>query len=352
MNQHVAFYVHHHGRGHVSRTQALLEELHLPATVLTSAPVDDGAFPGARVVRLPLDTGTPESTLALPPPSHLHYAPVGVPGLRERTAVIARALADVAPALLVVDVSVEVAQLARIAGVPTVIVRQHGARWDPPHVAAYEGALGLLAPFGPDLEEPDAPPMVRRRTFYASGLVRRATGEADREGVRRGLGWAATDRGVVVLLGSGGAGPGPGDIAAAARATPDHRWLVVGRGEHTDPAVVATGWVDDPVRYVAAADVVVGAGGHNTVMEVASTGRPFVCIPEDRPFDEQRRKAARLRELDVAEVVEAWPAPATWPEVLARAEARGGGGLSRLADPGSTRRAADWLTSLVERIAA
>lgn len=352
MNPHVAFYVHHHGRGHVSRTRALLEELGLPATVLTSAAVDDADLPGARVVRLPLDTGAPESGLALPPPSHLHYAPVGVPGLRERTAVIARSLADAAPALLVVDVSVEVAQLARIAGVPTVVVRQHGARWDPPHVAAYEGAAGLLAPFGPELEEPDVPPMVRRRTFYASGLVRRATGDTDRDGVRRELGWSPTDRGVVVLQGAGGEGPGPRDVAAAARATPDHRWLVVGRGEHTDPSVAATGWVDDPARYLAAADLVVGSGGHNTVMEVAVAGRPFVCIPEDRPFDEQRRKAARLRELDVAEVVEAWPTPATWPDVLARAEARGGVGLSRLADPDSTRRAAGWLRSLVERIAA
>lgn len=352
MRRHVAFYVHHHGRGHVSRTRALLDQLVLPATVLTSATVEDATFGDVEVVRLPLDTGVPESSIELPPPAHLHYAPVGVPGLRERTALIARALADLAPALLVVDVSAEVAQLGRLAGVPTVVVRQHGARWDAAHLAAYDGAVGLLAPFGPELEEPDVPPLVRARTFYAGGFGRPPARDVDREAVRRDLGWDRDDQGVVVLLGVGGDGPRPEDIAAAARATPDHRWLVVGRWDHDDLGVAATGWVDDPSRYLAAADVVVGSAGHNTVMEVATVARPLVCVPEDRPFDEQRRKAARLRELDVAEVAPSWPSPAAWPDVLARASARGGDELGRLVAPDSARRAADWLTSLVDRVAA
>ncbi|MBW3619132.1 MAG: glycosyl transferase [Actinobacteria bacterium] len=357
MRRSIAFYVHHHGHGHTSRARALIDALSLPATVLTSAPAGPGTFGDASVVELPRDDGESETTdVPTGVPAHLHYAPLGIPGLRERTARLARFLADEAPAVLVVDVSAEVAQLARIAGVPPVVVRQHGTRWDPAHVAAYDAAVALLAPFGRELEEPDAPEQIRRRTFYAGGLSRPSPDgsvpvDDVRRTVRRQLGWGTHEPGVVVLRGSGGSGPAAGDLRAAMRSTPDHRWVVVGREDDADD-VPSTGWVDDPLPYLAAADVVVGSAGHNTVMEVALLRRPFVCVPEDRPFDEQRRKAERLRELDLAEVVDRWPGPADWPAVLTRARIRGGGRLGRIADPEAASRAASWLTRLADGFAA
>lgn len=354
----IAFYVHHHGRGHTSRARAIIDALSLPATVLTSAPTGPGTFGDASVIELPRDDGGAEiAHVPTVPPAHLHYAPLGVPGLRERTARLAGFLAEEAPALLVVDVSAEVAQLARIAGVPPVVVRQHGDRWDPAHLATYDAAVALLAPFGPELEEPDVPEAVRQRTFYAGGLSRPPPQStallADiRDEIRGELGWRPHDRGVVVLLGSGGAGPAPEDVRAAMRATPDHRWVVVGCRDDAEGDVPATGWVDDPLPYLAAADVVVGSAGHNTVIETALLRRPFVCIPEDRPFDEQWRKAARLQELDVAEVVDRWPDPEDWPDVLARTRTRGGDRLGRIADPQAASRAASWLTDLAHRFAA
>lgn len=352
MKPHLAYYVHHHGRGHVSRARAIVSELRSPVTVLTSSRVERRWFPDADVVRLDPDTDPPETDHQPQPPAHLHYAPLGVPGLRERSAQLARFVADAAPSLFVVDVSVEVAQAVRLTGTPVVYVRQHGDRWDPPHLAAYDGACGLLAPFGAELEEPDVPQTVRAKTFYAGGFARVPHPLPDRTRARHQLGWPQDDAVVVVLCGSGGDGPASEAIVAAASSTSNYRWVVVGRSDVRGAGVASVGWVDDPLPYVAAADLVVGSAGHNTLMEVATVGRPFVCVPEDRPFQEQRRKAERLRALDAAEVVDDWPGSARWPEVLQRASARGEATFRTLVDPDGARRAAAWLESLVVRFAS
>lgn len=353
MDRHVAFYVHHHGHGHVTRTSAVIERLRSPATVLTSADLGSADLAGASVVRLPLDVPPGRDVPADHAPRHLHYAPLGVPGQRKRVDLITRFIADAVPSLLVVDVSSEVAQLGRLTGTPTVVVRQHGERWDLAHRVAYDGAVGLLAPFGPELEEPDVPDGIGDRTWYAGGLGRRpAVGGIPVRAAREALGWDLSRATVVVLGGRGGGGPAEEELAEAAAATPGHRWVVVGDRRTVVERVHATGWVDDPSLYLAAADVVVGSAGHNTVMEVAAAARPFVCIPQERPFDEQVRKAARLVDLGVAEVVPAWPPAGRWPEILRCATERGGEDLAELADPGAADRAARWLDELAARYAA
>lgn len=359
MRRHVGFYVHHHGCGHTSRTQALIAALDLPATVLTSATHDAATFGHADVVALPRDDGPsdgdPTRWRDVATPAHLHYGPLGIKGLRDRVARTTTFLATTNPALLVVDVSCEVAQLARIASVPTVVVRQHGARWDAAHMAAYDAAIGLLAPFGPELEEPTVPADVRAKTFYAGGLARNITPpetRPNRDDIRTTWGWDAATTGVVVLQGGARAGPSSQDLEAAAEATPEHRWAVIGDSRCRPHGVRVSGWVDNPLAWLAAGDVVVGSAGHNTVMEAALVQRPFICVPEDRPFDEQRHKADRLRALDAAEVVDAWPAPGDWPATIQRARQRDPSRLARLVDPAASRRAADWLTSLVDRFAA
>lgn len=352
MQRLIAFYVHHHGRGHITRTRTLLQALDSPAAVLTSAAVEPDEMAGAAFVPLPMDTPVDPDVATSPAPPHLHYAPLGVAGQRARVARIAQFVSMAAPALLVVDVSSEVAQLGRLTGTPTVVVRQHGERWDAGHRAAYDSAIELLAPFGPELEEPDVPEDVRERTFYAGGLGRVGSIEAiGRQEARRRLGWDPELPTVVVLCGRGGDGPSDAEIVAAAGATSPHRWVVVGDRNITNDRIETMGWVDDPMLQLTAADVVVGSAGHNTVMEVAAARRPFVCLPQERPFDEQVRKAARLASLDAAEVLGSWPAPGRWPAILRRAAVRGGDRLASQADPGAADRAARWLDGLVERYA-
>src|SRR6201746_443840 len=121
----IGYYVHHHGWGHASRAASIARELPGEATLLSSLPRSRLRAPGP-VVSLPLDD---DGILDAPP--DLHFAPLHSSGLRKRMAIVAGWIDAQAPDLLVVDVSVEVAALARLCGVPVVYVRQSARRDDP-----------------------------------------------------------------------------------------------------------------------------------------------------------------------------------------------------------------------------
>ena len=331
-----AYYAGHHGRGHVTRAAAVLAHVRAEATLFTSAeppPLPDRV----RVVRLPPDDPRTERDRGGAGP--FHYAPVGHGGLRRRMARLAAWAAE-GPGVLVSDVSVEVATFGRLLSLPVVAVRQHGARWDGGHVLAYRLAEHLLAPFPPVLEEPDAPAWVREKTAYVGGFSRF-------DGRPGGLRPAPPGRRVVVLGGGGadGAGSGrawaPEDVAAAARATPDWRWALLGPAPPSAPPNLdAPGWTANVWPRLASASVVVATAGHNAVMEAAAAGRPLVVVPEARPFDEQVRKAEALERAGAAVVCPRWPEPGVWPALLDRALALDPAPLRALVDRAGAARAA------------
>ncbi|HWC08014.1 MAG TPA: hypothetical protein VG458_03075, partial [Solirubrobacterales bacterium] len=113
----IGYYVHHHGAGHAARAGAIAARLEGPLTMLSSLPAS--ALSSAELVPLPPDAGGCEDGL----PPDLHHAPLGSPGLARRMARIAAWIAERRPRLVVVDVSVEVAALVRLCGVPVVYVR-------------------------------------------------------------------------------------------------------------------------------------------------------------------------------------------------------------------------------------
>jgi UDP-N-acetylglucosamine--N-acetylmuramyl-(pentapeptide) pyrophosphoryl-undecaprenol N-acetylglucosamine transferase len=355
----LGYYVHHHGRGHLHRALALLPQLRTPATILTSLDVADPAG-SADVVRLPLDVPSgervPDVAGRLPLPPVLHHAPIGVAGLRHRTAAMASWFATADPAVLVVDVSVEVTLLARLSGVAPVVVRQHGDRRDPAHRAAYEGSAALLAPWTPPFEDPTTPREVRDRTWYVGGVTRSSAWRLDRDEARRRAQLGADQPVVVVLAGAGGSEVGLGDIAEAARSTPAWRWTVIGLdpapGDAVPPGLDVRGWVDDPGVFLRGADVAVIHAGHNAVTEAGAAGARTVVVPAARPFAEQAHKARRLAALGVAVVAPTWPAGHRWPALLSRAEALDPTGLAELVDDGGARRAASHLDGLVAELTA
>jgi UDP-N-acetylglucosamine--N-acetylmuramyl-(pentapeptide) pyrophosphoryl-undecaprenol N-acetylglucosamine transferase len=334
----IGWYVHHHGRGHLARAEAVLPHLDRPCTLLTSADLGGARLAGASVLPLPLDVADG------PTPSALHYAPLRGEGLRRRMAAIAGWIDRAAPDALVVDVSVEVAALARLHGVPVVVARQHGDRRDPPHRLVHDLASAFLAPYPAELEDPTTAPDVRVRTCYA-GLLSRFDGRSvDRGDARRRLGVGTDERLVVVLGGAGGRGVDVAAVDAAATANPGWRWMALGvGGPH------GAGWVDDPLPHLRAADVVVAAAGSNAVSEVLAADRPLVCSPEPRPFDEQHAKAAALQRVGAAVVVPSWPAAAQWSALLERALALDPAVRRRLADGRGAERAAAHLRALADR---
>jgi hypothetical protein len=324
----IGYYVHHQGRGHLHRAGCVARHTVQPVTGLSSLPRPaDWRGPW---VRLPLDTGgTPRDVEA---GGRLHWAPVGHDGYRSRMGMVAEWITRERPSLLVSDVSVEIAGLGRLMGVPVVVAAMRGERLDPAHVLAYDLALGLLAPWPAALPEPGWPGYWYAKTLHAGAFSRhdgrpRLTGALRSDGRRR----------VLVMLGAGGDDVDEARLAEARRSAPDWEWTVLGG---------SAGWSADPWPLLCAADVVVTHAGQNALAECAAARRPAVVIPQDRPFGEQRATGRALAEGGVALVRPAWPAGPQWPGVLAEAVRLGGAGWARWSHGDGARRAASFLDRL------
>ena len=343
MTRGIGWYVHHQGAGHLQRARAVAAHLARPCTIigtlagadttgldvldlLDDRPLGDGAgFDG--------QDGEAER------PEAFHYAPLRHPGLRGRMARIAAWVERTDPALIVVDVSVEVALFARLLSVPTVVVRLAGERTDRPHREAFRSASRVLAPFPASLESPGTPDWVRAKTFYAGFLG----------GARPAL--ARDGQDVVVVFGKGGEGGDLGALAAAARAVPERTCHVLGpvSGQGETPANLHLhGWVADVGAFVAKAAVLVGGGGDGLVALAAAYGKRFLCLPEPRAYGEQTEKAEALHRLGAALIRPAWPAAEAWPGLLREALALDPAIIAGLYDPEGLKRCAAFLDGLAE----
>ena len=349
----IGFYVHHHGRGHANRARQLIAHLEESVTVFGSS-VDylrDLTSERVGVIELPSDV-VPIQPEQKDWPDTLHYAPLNVPGIRERMFLLAEWAYRTQPALLVVDVSVEIALFGRLLSIPTVIVRQNGRRDDPPHRAAYQSARGLLAPYPATLEEADTPDWIRRKTYYAGGFSRYTNRALGRTEARQQLDMHPDQPCVVVMSGLGGTGSPAEAICAAAQACPDWEWWVVGLAGASpaeSPANVRlVGRVDDTFPYLRGADVVIASAGNNTVMEVATAETPYVCIPEERPFGEQHYKAKALSRMNAAVVLPQWPTSSQWPTLLAEAQQKDTRALAGITDPRGAEKGAEYIRRMAK----
>lgn len=337
----VGYYVHHHGAGHEARARAIAEAIAWPVVLFGTGIGDAG---------IDLCDDRPRSGRsdgqdgARDRPDALHYAPLDHDGVRSRVARLSQWFAIAHPALMVVDVSVEVAMLARLASVPTIYVRLNGYRNDAAHLEAFRGALALLAPFHRDFELPSTPAWVREKTHYFPGITRpAASGKADPQRI-------------LVVIGRGGP-PGDGaQLADAARACPQMRWRVIGPvalSGDIPPNLDLAGWVDDTAHEIAQAALVIGAAGDGLVNAVLAANRPFICIPEKRPFKEQWATAKALERLGAAiTLLDNWPAPALWPSLIEAAHALLPGARTRLADRDGAKKAAAWIMEQAAAVAA
>ncbi|MFN3670336.1 MAG: glycosyltransferase [Bosea sp. (in: a-proteobacteria)] len=328
MTGRIGYYVHHHGDGH--RRRALAIAAHAPDDYVLLGTGLSGRTGNVACIDLPDDRSVgvgpgEDADDAATRPSSMHYLPTDHDGIRRRVALVADWIAAEKPSLLVVDVSVEIAMLARIAATPTVYVRLSGVRADTPHLEAFRGARAILAPFHRDLDEPGVVSWVQDKSRYCPGLTLQNRAGDSHDDV------------VLVVFGKGGA---PGDyeaVAKAAAATPAIRWRVI--GPVTAPSCKAPsnlsilGWVENAEDEIAAAGVVVGAAGDGLVTAVLAANRPLICLAEPRPFSEQISKARRLDALGAAISLRSWPAARQWPVLLADARALSPATRSRLHDP-------------------
>lgn len=326
----VGYYVHHQGLGHLHRARSIGAHLAAPMTVLSSLPSPD---PDLSWVHLPADDRTR-------PPDHtahgtLHWVPRHDQGLRRRMALVAEWIDRADPDLMVVDVSVEIAVMSRLMGVPTVVMAMPGDRSDRAHRSAYDSAHAILAPWAAEFSTDQWSDPWPDKTFHAGAISRYAgrtpTTRSAHSGPPR----------VLVLWGRGGRPLPDGFLDAAARATPGWTWRQAGTGPDTQVPV----W-----DLLAWSDVVVTHGGQNAVAEVAAARRPAVVIAQPRPHGEQSATVATLRRAGLAIGLDTVPAAARWPDLLTRALDLGGEGWGRWAPPDAARRAADFLRATAAEV--
>ncbi|MCC4908051.1 glycosyltransferase [Microbacterium sp. cx-59] len=379
----VGYYIHHHGRGHLHRASAIAAALGGPVTGLSSLPrpaawngdwVDlpldvpegaaggaaGGAAPGGRggAVRVPPGpvgvapgglpgglAGAVREASALrreePRPvdptanGRLHWVPLGVDGLRERAAVISAWIARAHPRVIVSDVSVEVALLARLHGVPVVTVALPGIRDDPAHALGFDISAAIIAAW-PD----EAEGMVTGLSDAAAARLH-PVGAISRYPFGAGAGAppAGTRRRALVLAGAGGDGFTPDAVAAARAATPG--WEITHLGGSSGA------WVADPRDAVRASDVVITHAGQNAIADVAAARRPAIVVPQARPHDEQAATGRVLAAGDWPAIVVPRLPDGGWGDLLDAAHRLDGSVWRAWNDGGGAARAAEIITRVM-----
>ena len=333
----IGYYIHHHGSGHLHRALAIQHQAETSITGLSTLPRPSG-WQGDWL-QLPDDAGladldgSGENSDDRTAAERLHYVPLHHPGLRRRMRMLSQWIDRYEPTAIVVDVSVEVALLARLHGVPVITMAQPGVREDPAHSLGYAVSAAVLAPWptgASRIWQVEAPTAL----VHLGAISRFAPASGDVQVIRRR---------VVVLNGTGGTSFGP--AARSARASsPAWDWVILDR--------IAGTWVDDPWPLLCSAEVIVSHCGQNAVAEISAARRPAILIPQDRPFGEQRTLAAALPTMPggvPATVLDSWPDANRWSGLLAQAARLDGAQWSVWNDGDGAARAADYLDALDSR---
>jgi hypothetical protein len=297
----IGYYVHHHGRGHLARATSICA--HLPDRVTVLSSLDVPSTIPLDTLRLPRDDAA-ESFCDSTANGSLHWAPLHDRGLSERMHAIAEWVALARPDAMVIDVSVEVAMLVRLLGIPVVVMAMPGDRVDAPHDLVYRIADHIVAAWPQELYEPKWLREHSAKTTYAGGITRfdgrpRATPPSD----------GPTN--VLVLDGAGGSNFDLSSVRRCAAALPHLELSTLG--------VAGGPWLEDPWLALCSADVIVSSAGQSSVADIAAAGRPAIIVAAERPFAEQRATAAALDRGGLAVVAQAWPVDAEWTPLLEKA---------------------------------
>lgn len=359
----IGYFVHHQGRGHAERAAAIANAID-PARGVTLFCNRDDIFPvlgeHISICKIPsLFEAVPGDAVALDNysvPDTLHCAPLGWPSITDAIGAIAEWFARAKPALFITDVSAELGQLARIASVPHVAVLQHGDRSDPGHMAAYQGAVGLLAPYAQTLEQPERPAWMQQKTIYAPGIGINAAKICAKQDARSRLGLGDDLNIVLVVGGGGGAGLPSAPVTVGARSDRASQWITLGTMQtewhETAPANLQhLGWVNNPEDWICAADKVVSSCGNTTVHMIAAAGKPWIVVPEWRYFAEQICKAEALDRAGIAAVARTWPASASdWARLWQAANAVDTEAQTALIAPNVAETTAKALEALIAKV--
>lgn len=312
----IGYYAHHHGSGHCRQADKLAGLLAADCrhqlTVFTTVSADEFTFSQideSQVVRLTPEEERDDDVLSGRPdrkflPDSLHYSPVGNADIQERSWQLLDGIRRFNIDLMIIDVSVEVAMLCRVASIPYLYVRLAGNRDDAPHLNAFAGALGLLAPFPKMLESKDTPDWVCQKTLYLDFLPPKASPLPTFAGFWQQLQSLADNKNddlsqaktlITVIKGYGGHEQIDAKLPMLRQLWPTALIVSLGPISEAAKAVVdIAAEVDNVAPFIGYSDFVVMACGLNSVAEACQYQSRLVAIPDDRPHDEQHVMATAL----------------------------------------------------------
>jgi UDP-N-acetylglucosamine--N-acetylmuramyl-(pentapeptide) pyrophosphoryl-undecaprenol N-acetylglucosamine transferase len=298
----IGYYIHHHGRGHETRSSAISAYVENDVTALTSMSLSNDTV-YSDVVRLARDDEDPHPVNPTAD-GRLHWVPQHDEGLSDRMHVLAEWIHRYRPSAIVVDVSVEVAALAKLFGVPVIVVAMPGNRIDPPHDLVYGLADQIIAAWPSELYTPAWLVSHSHKTTFVGGISR-FDGCPDHIANNEDAPLA------LVLSGAGGSDLTIDTVSEWQQCNPEYRWQAMG--------VPGTPWVMNPWRQLCEATVVISGAGQNSIADIATAQRPAVIVPQRRPFNEQISTAGVLERNGLAIVRSTWPESQQWTEILEQA---------------------------------
>jgi hypothetical protein len=318
----IGYYVHHRGAGHSQRALTVARALGVPVVGLSSV-----ARPAAWMgewITLPLDTDVdaPADPTAN---GRLHWAPLHSQGLSGRLAAISAWIESAKPSAIVVDVSVEVALLARLHGIPVVTVALPGNRADSAHLLGFDISSTILGAWPAEAQLLTSAAEIEERLLPVGAISRFPIIETTAPRIPGRI---------VVLRGRGGAATLNDVVGRIRRASPNAKIIDLGADDQ---------WLDNPEELLRSSSVIISHCGQNAVAEIAATRSPAILVAEPRPHDEQLTTAAAITRLGLPAVVveTSQIADVHWGSILDEAAALDGSDWARWCDGEGANRAAE-----------
>jgi hypothetical protein len=300
----IGYYVHHHGSGHMQTALQIIPHIKQQVILLSSAQKPSNLPSNATFVQLENDA---IESYRQPLGSAFMYTPHSS-RLLHRFQQILEAVRDYNITCMYVDVSLEVALFCKILGLTVGHNVMLGIRTDDPHTNLYAMCDFYISDNAPQMDVTSKRHGPRDVEFIGGISRYKKTKYTSCDNYEN----------VVITLSPKSESTISNAVLDTARAYPYINWHIVGAAVNIPkhPNIIVHGTVPDPKHIYMMADVAVGAGGHNTINEMASLGKRFICIPEDRPYQEQVAAAKALEINNMAVYCPRWPSIKDWQELF------------------------------------
>lgn len=292
----LGYYVHHDGSGHMARSLSIISHISTPVVLFSTLKPTEPLPRHVTYIYLPDDAVKDYIQPAESPFLYTPYSPI----ILERYNILLAAIQKYKIEAMFVDVSPEIVLFSKLLGLRVGTTLMHGRRNDKAHSLAYDAADLLLSH---NAKQFDTPINYHTQTpiTYTGGISRLS---------KRSSHLNPSVQNILVVTSRATSSLKADKIIKTAERFRRLTWNVVGAIDaphHTPPNITFHGVVDNVISFYDKADIVIGSGGNNTIMEIASQRKPFICIPDTKPYAEQSEAAQALVRLNAAIVETEWP---------------------------------------------